>query len=226
MKYQTISYPLTHQSPVHKGLLTPSILPNSQIREGKSYNSFLIQVENHSGTHVDAPAHFLPHGKKIGEYHPEELIFTHPLILDCSKDDNELITLEDLQGVDLNGVDCLFFCTGFGEYRDEDLERYLTQNPGVSPDVVCFIRERFPSVRCLGTDTISISSYQKADLGIKAHLNAFKEGPGGPLLLVEDLNLEVLEDLDQVDEVLVFPWQIEDVDSAPCTVLARLKNLQ
>jgi kynurenine formamidase len=223
MKYQTISYPLAHQSPVHIGLLSPSIKPHSQIKKGKNYNSYLIHVENHSGTHVDAPAHFLPQGKKIGDYHPEELIFTHPLVLDCPKEDNELITRDDLSTINLRGVDCLFFRTGFSKYRKNDINRYLTQNPGVSPEVMSFLQENFPSIRCLGTDTISISSYQKKDLGIQAHLNAFSEGPGEPLLLVEDLKLEVLSDLSMVKQVLVIPWQIEGVDSAPCTVLARCR---
>lgn len=220
MKYRTLSYPLSHQSPVHKELLKPSIKPNSQIFDGKKYNSYLIQVENHSGTHVDAPAHILPEGKKIADYHPDELIFTDPLILECPKEDNEFITREDIEKVDLDGVDCLFFRTGFGRYRELDTERYLTQNPGVSPELVSFIRRNHPSIRCLGTDTISISSYQKADLGIQAHLNAFQDGGGEALLLVEDLNLE---DVDRVAEILVIPWQLESVDSAPCTVLARLE---
>lgn len=223
MKYQTISYPLAHQSPVHKGLLTPSIKPHSQIKDGKDYNSYLIHVENHSGTHVDAPAHFLPVGKKIGDYLPEELIFSHPLVLECPKTDNELITRDDLSTVTLTNVDCLFFLTGFTKYRKRDTQRYLTQNPGVSPEVVSFLRENFPSIRCLGTDTISISCYQREDLGIQAHRKAFLKGPGEPLLLVEDLKLEDLGDLDRVEEVLVIPWQIEGVDSAPCTVLARLR---
>jgi kynurenine formamidase len=74
-------------------------------------------------------------------------------------------------------------------------------------------------------DTISISSYHREDLGIQAHLNAFLEGSGEPILLVEDLNLEALGDVDLVEEVLVIPWQIDGVDSAPCTVLAGLKSL-
>jgi kynurenine formamidase len=225
MKYQTISYPLAHQSPVHKGLLKPTIKAHSQIKEGKKYNSYLIHVENHSGTHVDAPAHFLPQGKKIGDYLPEELIFSHPLVLDCPKEDYELITRDDLRTVNLDRVDCLLFRTGFGKYRKKDTERYLTQNPGVSPEVVNFLRENYPSIRCLGMDTISISSYHREDLGIQAHLNAFLEGSGEPILLVEDLNLEALGDVDLVEEVLVIPWQIDGVDSAPCTVLAGLKSL-
>jgi arylformamidase len=226
MKYRTLSYPLSHQSPVHKGLLKPSIKPNRQTSEGEIYNSYLIHVENHSGTHIDAPAHFLPNGKKIADYPPEELIFTSPLILECPKGDNEFITIENIMKVDLDGVDCLFFRTGFGKYRKLDTELYLTQNPGVSPELVMFIRENHPSIRCLGTDTISISSYQKADLGIKAHLNAFQDGIGEPLILVEDLNLQVLEDLELVVQVLVIPWQIVGVDSAPCTVLALLNDRQ
>ncbi|MDP3066019.1 MAG: cyclase family protein [Methanobacteriaceae archaeon] len=224
MTYITLSYHLENDSPVHKGLVQPQILPKSQITDGEYYNSYLIHVENHSGTHVDAPGHFLNEGKKIGDYYPEELIYHNPLILDCPKMDNELVTIPDLENIELSGVDCLFFKTGFGKYRASNRERYLTQNPGVSPELVGWIRKEYPKIRGLGIDAISLSRFQNVKSGIEAHLNAFnKEEYGGPpLLLIEDLNLTVLENPHQVKKIILVPWQLKEVDSAPCTVLARI----
>jgi len=219
MTYHLLSYPLENNAPVHKGLAYPKIVPESQISQGKYYNSYIINVENHSGTHVDAPGHLLDGGKKIGEYSPDELVFNNPLILDCPKSDNEFITIQDLENIELNDVDCLFFKTGFGKYRDSDVERYLTQNPGLSPELVEWIRKNYPEIRCLGLDTISISCFQKVEQGIEAHLNAFNDDYGVPLLLVEDINFSISN---EIKKIIIIPWQIKEVDSTPCTILAQI----
>ncbi|MGZ7048139.1 MAG: cyclase family protein, partial [Methanobacterium sp.] len=59
----------------------------------------------------------------------------------------------------------------------------------------------------------------------KAHLNAFMEKKelGEPLVLVEDMKLDNIKNLDSVENIIVVPWQIKGIDSAPCTVLAKIK---
>jgi len=47
---------------------------------------------------------------------------------------------------------------------------------------------------------------------------------GEPLLLVEDMNFENIENSDSIEKVIVAPWQIKGIDSAPCTVIAKIKN--
>lgn len=226
MKYTTLSYMLEGNSPVHIGLKEPEIIPNSQISKGGGYNSFIINVENHSGTHIDAPGHFLEGGKIISDYKPDEYVFNNPLILEIPKKQNELIKLEEISGMNLESKDCIFFCTGFGKYRGSDPEIYLTFNPGIEPDLVYWIRENYPEVRCIGIDCVSISSFQRPEEGKKAHLNAFMENEelGEPLLLVEDMNFENIENSDSIEKVIVAPWQIKGIDSAPCTVIAKIKN--
>lgn len=223
MQYVTLSHWLEDDSPVHIGLRRPEIIPNSQISRGDGYNSFLINVENHSGTHIDAPDHFLDNSKQISEYIPHELIFKNPIIMDTFKGQNELIELKDVVDADLNDVDCIFFRTDFEKYRDSDPEKYLTQNPGISPEVIYWIRENFKNVRCVGIDCISISSYQNPNTGKEAHLNAFKNDGnfGAPLLLIEDMKLGDISNGD-LKCVIVVPWQIKGIDSAPCTVIAEI----
>lgn len=224
MQYVTLSHWLLDNSPVHIGLKKPEIIPNSQISRGDGYNSFIINVENHSGTHIDAPDHFLNNSKQISNYAPNELIFTNPIILEIFKGQNELIELKDMVGAYLNDADCIFFRTDFEKYRDSDPEKYLTQNPGISPEVIYWIRENFKNVRCIGIDCISISSYQNPNKGKEAHLNAFKiDGNlGESLLLIEDMKLSEIKNGD-LKCVIVIPWQIEGIDSAPCTVLAEIE---
>ena len=161
-----LSYDLQVNSPVHVDLNKPEIKQNNFISK-EGYNSFIINVENHCGTHVDAPAHFLEEGKLISEYSPEELTFKNPLVLDIPKDGNELIEIQDIEELNLNNVDMLIFKTGFEKFMDVDVDKYLIENPGVTPEAVKWIRENFPNIRCLGIDCVSMSAINIPNLDEK-----------------------------------------------------------
>lgn len=224
MKYTLLSYPINEDTPIHKSLPKPGIIPYSQIPKGDDFNSVIISIHNHTGTHIDAPKHFLDDGKPISEYSLDELVFKNPVVVECLKHDGLLIVPEDLQHASqmLQKSDCLLLHTGFGQYRNE--ERYLTYNPGIAPETILWIREKYQKVRCIGIDSISISSFQHTSKGIEAHKAAFrvKNGLGKPLLLIEDMNLSTLSN-STLKSVIVLPWQISGIDGAPCTVLAEIE---
>ncbi len=245
MNYIYLSYNLTENSPVYKGLKNVSIMHKSTIPEN-GYNTHIISIENHSGTHVDAPAHFLKDGECISEYGVQELIFEKVLVLDIPRSKGEEINIEDLQNLDkiicsdnicsddynvknsindkLSETDFLIIRTGFYKYRQEETEKYLTQNPGLSPDLIEYLRENFPSIRAIGMDCISVSSFGNPDIAIKTHYNAFikSEKYGEPLLLVEDMDLSRISPDVSINKLFLMPWQIEGVDSTPCTVIVEI----
>ncbi len=231
-KYIRISYTLTSNTPLHPDLKKLRIYPKNQISTGDFYNTSIIEVENHSGTHVDAPAHFLNDGRIISDYDPNELVFSHPLILDCPKKPDELVNERDVSYFLskyenlISDMDCLMFRTGFGAYHDENTEIYSTQNPGISPDAIIHLRRELPNLACLGIDTVSMSRYGRKKEAIEVHQNAFKKLPnlGKPLVLVEDLDLHLVGEKSELEEVLVIPWQVGKIDSAPCTVLAKINH--
>lgn len=231
-RYLRISYNLTEDTPVHPDLAKITITPKNQIKEGDDYNTSVITVENHSGTHVDAPAHFTKDGRPIFAYDPNELTFHRPVIVDCPKNADELIREEDISPAlkqynkkDILGIDCVLIHTGFGKYRETDTEKYLTKNPGISPEAVSYLRSQLPELACLAIDTVSMSRYGRMEEMIRVHQTAFRkeENLGKPLLFVEDLNLQTLQKEMVLEEVLVIPWQVEGIDSAPCTVLVKIR---
>lgn len=224
MHYQTLSYPLGKNSPVHIGLKKPVFKPNYQISRGDGYNTSIITIENHSGTHIDAPGHFIEGGRKIMEYSANDLIFQNPIIMEVIKDGRELITISDIQSQNLEGYDCILFKTGYCRFREEDVDKYLTLNPGISSEVIAYIRKEYQKIRCLAIDSISISPYGDSEIAIKSHLTAFKDDAsfGEPLLLIEDLDLNNISVQDKIKKLIVCPWQLEDVDSAPCSVIAEI----
>lgn len=224
MKYVLLSHTINEDTPLYGNTPKPRILARSRILEGDSSNTAILSIHNHTGTHIDAPKHFVDDGKAISEYTLDELVFKDPVIVDCPKDDAVLITPEDLQHAShmLQKSDCLLLRTGFGQFRDE--ERYRTHNPGIAPDTIHWIRKEYPNIRCIGIDTISISSFQHRIVGRKSHRAAFaiETGLGEPLLLIEDMNLDVLSS-GELKYVIVFPWQVNNIDSAPCSVLAEME---
>ena len=225
MKYQTLSYPVDENTPVYSSTPKPKITPYRQISKGDGSNSCIITIHNHTGTHVDAPRHFIPDGRPISDYSRDELTFNNPLIIGCPKGPGEQIELEDVSKQKLDdSVDCLVLRTGFGRFRDRNKGIYRTQNPGIAPDVIRWLRKEIPLIRCIGIDSISISSVQHRKRGREAHIAAFikREALSEPLLLIEDMNLNTLSTDDKLRKVVVIPWQISGIDSAPCIVLAEV----
>lgn len=74
MKIFDISMPIRPEMPVWPG--DPPVILNrlSAINEGASANTSQIQMCVHTGTHIDAPKHFLDNGKTIDQIPMEKLI--------------------------------------------------------------------------------------------------------------------------------------------------------
>lgn len=219
-RYEILSYPVNAATPMYGNAPLPSVKPFSQISNGDTSNSYTFSVFNHTGTHIDAPRHFIENGKPISGYRRDDLIFKHVVIADCQKDGACLIKPEDIKVTSLEMADCLLLRTGSGRFRDQ--ERYRTHNPGIAPETIRWIRSNYPSIRCIGIDSISISSFQYRNEGREAHRAAFAEQPGGdPLLLIEDMKLDQVPG-NTIGILIVLPWQIDGLDSAPCNIIAIL----
>ena len=174
---------------------------------------------------MDTPAHFKLNGRPISDYSLEELTFRKPILIDVPKGPGGWVEEENLKKAGwLGASNCLLIRTGFGALRDKDV--YRTHNPGVSPEAILWLRQKFRKIRCIGIDSISISGFQDRSRGKKAHLAAFEErkNSGEPLLLVEDMNLAVLKANEKLRKLIIVPWPISNMDSAPCTVLAEVAD--
>lgn len=223
-----LSHPIEENTPLYGNTPAPVIKPFSRISDGANSNSSIINIHNHVGTHIDAPAHFVEGGKKISDYSLDELIFKYPLLLECSADVDEFIPLKKiLSQLEISEkIDCLLLKTGFSKHRLEKV--YRTNNPGILSDDIHWLRKKFSSIRCIGIDSLSISGYNYREEGRKSHLAAFliKTDLGKPLLIIEDMNLTNISQNQYIEYVFVVPWQISGIDSAPCTVIAKVGNLR
>lgn len=223
--YIYLSYYLSPTSPCYGNNPPFQMKAERSLGSGDSCNTHLLMLHNHTGTHVDFPSHFDGLGKTSSDYSASELIFERPVVLSCPKEAGGMIVPEDIwphaQG--LVGKDLILIKTGFYKMRNEDVYRH--DNPGVHPDTVTYIRESFPFVRCLGVDSISITSAttQNRQLGRAAHQKAFQRNgfSGEPLLLLEDVDFSHPQS-SSLKRVFVAPLMVKDIDGVPCTIIGEL----
>lgn len=223
-EYVLLSFAIDERTPLYGTTPPPVIKEYSNISKGASSSSFVIHIHNHTGTHADAPGHFIPGGRSISDYSMEELIYNMPLLVECPAEVGGNIPLKKtVSGLDVMvDIDCMLLKTGFGKHRNERI--YSTHNPWVASEDILWLRREFPSIRCLGVDSLSISGFQNREEGRKAHRAAFipMDGGGQPLLLIEDMNLASISS-QTLKKIIVIPWQIKGIDSAPCSVLAEVE---
>jgi len=188
--------------------------------KGDACNAVSLTLSNHSGTHVDAPSHFLKDGKALDGYLQADLIFTDPYIVDCRKGPDELIAIKDLQPVAVrHDTSALLIRTGFSKYRSSDPQVYSYHNPCLLPETAEWIRKEFRNLKLIGIDTISFSSRSHRTLGAETHRTLFdgKKFKGPPLLIAEDMNLP--EGIDRLDQLIIIPMFSLPLDGSPCAAL-------
>jgi len=213
-----LSHKLSSTTPCYDDGPRLEVQPVKQIAQGDSSNTFFLKLYNHLGTHVDAPNHFDVEGRKIHSYTAEELVFEKPTLADIPKNSGELIQDTDLHPFEhlLHKTDILLIRTGFQRFRDTDPMTYMRRGPCLSAEAAGYLR-KFSNLRALGIDTISISSPLLREVGREAHRLLLK---GRSFLIVEDMDL-LGKPLDY-KRVVIAPLLVEEVDSAPCTVLAEV----
>lgn len=196
------------------------IVSEKSIDRGDSCNTASLEFSNHLGSHVDAPLHFVPKGRSVDDYSPEDWMFDHPLLVNIQVGDSELVTISHLEKVIQNDeipeTDLLLIRTGFSKYRVED--RYWQAGPGLSSEIADWLYQYFPMLSAVGMDCISISSLQHREEGRKAHQSFL----GNEIRIFEDLALDNIKKEETLIKVIALPMRFKEGDGAPCTLVGLL----
>ena len=221
MHFHYLSHPITKSMPVYGGSNGLELTSLKAIDKGDSCNTWRMCFENHWGTHVDGPNHFFSNGRKIMDYPADFWIFDNPQVLNVQLEPGELLKWETIGGHIDADTDLLLLKSEWGQKRGLDL--YWEENPGIHEDVGIGLRNLKSSIRAVGMDWISVSSFVYREEGREAH-RAFlnPDGKGKPVLLIEDMNLSA--DLTKLSKVFVAPLIVEGIDSAPCTVIGLFND--
>lgn len=171
----------------------------------------------HTGTHVDAPRHFIPDGATMDQIDRARLIGPG-VVLDVARGPEALLTAADFE-VHRHLVrrgDIVLLDLGFGRHFDRDAYRL---HPYFSEDAAEWLVDA--GVTAVGVDVLS------PDLPEPRRPEGFafpihRRLLGADVLIIENLSA-ALDDLrgHRVD-VLVAPVVIEGADGGPCAAFARI----
>ena len=189
---------------------------------GRSLTYQLVMNE-HNGTHVDAPAHFISDAKP--EAHvtidrvPAGRLLGRGVRLDCKNmKEGEYVTADFIESWEqkhgpLEAGDIVLFNFGWSAHwqlRPQD-ERYTKDWPGVSHDAARYLVEK--SVAALGVDTLSPDPPA-----------ALASNPIHPFVLERQvLIIENLTNLDRLPDIFLFvaaPLKIRGGSGSPIRALA------
>lgn len=214
-----LSYNLSNSTPLYGNGAGLQFTLDKQMENSDSCNTMKWSFPNHAGSHIDAPRHFSLEGKFITEYPAQFWIFNQVEVVDVSASVTDCMIIEPniFPRFKVDDPELVLIRTAYSRYRGTD--RYTLTPPGISGGVAHWLREHYPSTRCVGMDLISVSSYSNRPTGRKAHQAFLNPESGEPILLLEDLNLDFR---DHPKQVIVAPLQVEKADGSPCTVIGML----
>jgi len=177
----------------------------------------MISFSNHTGTHIDFPRHFSKEGKILNDYPADFWFFKNPYILEKDAAQDEIINFSNELIASIHEkTDILILKTGFQQYRDQKL--YWNNNPGLDPSLAGKLKSRCKTLKVIGFDLISLSSYQNRDIGREAHCQFLVNHD---ILIIEDMNLQDVSS--NIYEIICLPLLLESADGSPITVIG-LKN--
>jgi len=95
MKIIDLTLTVSDKIPTFPGSPHPSFIPWENVKED-GYNLELLFLSTHTGTHMEAPYHFLEKGAKIHEISLKNLV-SETVLIKSKKKGGESITKMDIQ---------------------------------------------------------------------------------------------------------------------------------
>lgn len=218
MRYVPLHYPLDAATPVYGDNPRPEVRYLSRIGAGAPGNASVVSLHSHTGTHVDAPRHFRDDGLTMADFTPGFWTFGRVGLIDVPAGRDRLVTPEDLRphAAAIGQCDLLLIRTGHGKCRSIDPDVYRLHGPGISPEAARELR-KYPGLRAVGVDTISVTAYQDRPRGREAHRAFFGRAYPAEFVLIEDMRLD---GIGRPDTVVVEPFFRMMLEASPAIVLA------
>jgi kynurenine formamidase len=192
---------------------------------GSVYNSVVMTVPNHFGTHYDAPKHFNPKGLALHELPIEYFAFDGPdvLLLDIPKKPEECVMKEDVEKYkdQVAKAKLLLIRTGAEDWKFKDPKTYQNKGPCIHPGLSRYLVETFPHLNTIGMDFLSIGSPCN-DLSADAHQWLLGCHTEKFITGIEDMHLAALGKGRKIDFVTIGAMRVVGADSAQVSCIAKL----
>ena len=211
-KATDLTHRLREGMPIYPGDPSPSFENYSTLRKD-GVNLTKITMGSHTGTHLDAPRHFIQDGIGIDRIPPDKLI-GEAYVADLSrKPIGSGITSQDLKR-DLEEKiardDIVVIYTGCSEHwGDESINRDYTYLTGEAADYLVSKK-----VRAVGIDFLSVEKFKAPEP--VAHKTLLANG----IFIIESLSSALKQFVGERILMICMPIKLQDGDGAPSRVVA------
>jgi arylformamidase len=203
MKLYDLSHLLNNQTPVFPGMSKPRFKPAATF-EKNGYRETRFEMDSHTGTHIDAPAHMLQNGKTLDQL-PVDTFAGKAFIIPVPAN-TDLIEKEFLKPLEakLKEVDFVLFKTGWSKYWGTS--HYFGKFPTLNSKAVEWLLKF--SLKGIGFDVISADPMESTTY--PNHISMLEKG----LILIE--NLKIPDELTEITGTFIcFPVPFENADGSP-----------
>ena len=205
-KLLDVSVPLRHGLPTYPGNPPFELQAIKRIADGGSSNVSRLVMGTHTGTHVDAPKHFIDAGAGVDEL-PLNLLIGRARVVEINRRGG--ITADDLAQAGLREDLRVLFKTSNSALWNSDVFHedytYLT-DAGAR-----YLVEQ--GVKVVGVDYLSVEEFKKA--GAPAHRTLLSN----EVIIIEGLNLAEADP--GMYEMYCLPLPVTGGDGAPARVILK-----
>jgi len=201
-----VTAPLSAELPTFPGDPRFQMEFSHRIADGEPYNVAKITMGVHSGTHVDAPYHFLADGATVDSL-PLEILMGKVLVAQVAS--RSAIDVPDIEALDLADEIRVFFKTRMsGQLNNREFqEDFVHLTPAAAARLVQ------AGIKLVGIDYLSVEKFQSPDFG--AHHALLRAG----VVIVEGLDLTAAEPGEY--DMTCLPLRIVGADGSPARVVLR-----
>jgi len=206
-----VTRPLLPGMPVYPGEPGPELTPLARIAAGAPANVSHLAFGLHTGTHVDAPRHFLEGAAGVESLALDALCGPARVV---AIDDPVSIQVDALERARLDGVERVLFRTRNGALWEDG--KFRTDFVFLAPEAAEWLVAR--GIRLVGIDYLSVERFDSTDY--RTHHVLLRAG----VVIVEGLDLRRVEPGDY--ELICLPLKVVGADGAPCRAVLRQSKIR
>jgi arylformamidase len=179
-----------------------------------NYDSEVIFMSTHTGTHMDAPSHFASNASSIDKISVNRFI-SNAILITIKKGSNQVITTGEIESSDVRIMDgdSIVFSTSWENEVDKDY--FFSDSPGLSEDAAKYLINKKVNAVCIDSPSI--------DRGSDNDFPVHKILLSREILVVENLcNLNKLKT--QYFTLVMTPLKLSGASGSPIRAIAIDKN--
>jgi arylformamidase len=201
-----VTVPITNTMPVWPSDPPVKLIPQSHLSRDGTHTVRLtsIKMGSHTGTHIDAPWHFVENGRQLNQIPIETLVgkatvFELPGIRSISRD--------DVAGLALSGVERVLFKSENSKHWNDG--RFFEEFVYLEPEAAQVLVDH--GVKLVGIDYLSIDKYKSEKH--PTHFILLERN----VVILEGLNLSAVAP--GAYQMIALPLNLQDSDGAPTRVI-------